>query len=89
MVLDAFIALSVLLLMSLLIGSTMSHNAAADRALADRRAATRIAELVLAGETESFDGATIEVAQVGDGWVTVTVRYGGATATLTGREAAP
>lgn len=88
LILDAIVALSVLSVMVLALGSASGHSHRAARVLSDKRAATRIAEQVLAGDTTQRYEAQIDVADAGDGWKTVTVQYGQATASLTGWEGA-
>lgn len=89
-VLDAVVALAVIGAMSLALVAAAARSHHGSRLLAEKRAATRLAERVLAGEpAATFDGAAIDVTPHADGWSTVTVRYGRATASLTGWRGEP
>ncbi len=91
-VLDALVAIALLLLMSALIGLAMSKNAQAERVLADQRAAQRLAEQVLlheqmgvtTGDDDRVDIEKLPVAEDGRQWITVRVSLGRARYELVG-----
>ncbi|MCC6683331.1 MAG: hypothetical protein IT445_20740 [Phycisphaeraceae bacterium] len=91
-VLDALVAIGLLLLMSAMIGLALSKTAQAERVLADRRAAQRLAEQVMLHEqmgltTPEDERVHIEklpLTEDGSQWITVRVSLGQATFELTG-----